>query len=146
MKKTEPGVEFEPASPLARAAFAVIVVLFVIAALGSEPFFERIGEWLAEDPDLALERVETFIAWIAVLSLPLLIGGVFVFRSGLNSIRTERFPPRGMWVLVDTRVVTGSRAVWRGRMLIVAALLLAACAIGLPAGLWYIIHAVADGS
>ena len=121
-------------------------MLFIFAAIGSDPFFERIGEWLAEDPDLALERVEEFIAWVAVASLPLLIIGVFVFRTGLRSIVSERFPPRGMWVIVDTPVVSGTRAKWRGRMMLVAALLIVAVAIGLPGGLWYIIHSVAEAS
>ena len=142
MKSTEPGVEIEPANPVARVAFAAIIVLFFLAAMGSDPFFERVGEWLSEDPDLALERVEEFIAWVAVASLPLLIIGVFVFRTGLRSIASERFPPRGMWVLVDTPVILGTRAKWRGRMMLLAALLIGAIAIGLPAGLWYIIHSI----
>lgn len=146
MKTTESGTEIEPANPIARIAFAAIIVLFILAAIGSDAFFERIGEWLSEDPDLALERVEEFIAWVAVASLPLLIIGVFVFRTGLKSIASERFPPQGMWVLVDTPVISGTRAKWRGRMMLVAAVLIAAVAIGLPAGLWYIIHSVAESS
>ena len=146
MKTTETGPEIEPANPIARIAFGAIIVLFIFAAIASDPFFERIGEWLSEDPDLALERVEEFIAWVAVASLPLLIIGVFVFRTGLRSIASERFPPQGMWVLVDTPVISGTRAKWRGRMMLVAAVLIAGIAIGLPAGLWYIIHTVAGSS
>ena len=146
MKDAKPGIEIEPANPIARIAFAAIIVLFVLAAIASDPFFERVGEWLSEDPDLALARIEEFIAWVAVASLPLLIIGVFVFRTGLRSIASERFPPHGMWVLVDTPVISGTRAKWRGRMMLVAAVLIAAVAIGLPAGLWYIIHSIAESS
>ena len=146
MKDPEPGVEIEPANQTARIAFAAIIVLFILAAFGSDPFFERVGEWLSEDPDLAVERVEEFIAWVAVASLPLLIIGVFVFRTGLRSIASARFPPHGMWVLVDTRVITGNRAKWRGRGMLVAALLIVGIAIGLPAGLWYIIHSITPSS
>lgn len=143
MAATGPAVEIEPAKPLARISCVVLVVLLVAVAFASDAFFERAGEWIAGEPDLALERVERFIAWVAVASLPLLIAGVLTFRSGLLTLSSERFPPYGMWLVVDTPVVTGSRAKWRGRMMLVGALLMMAIAISLPAGLWYIIHSIA---
>ena len=138
--------DVEPANPLARVVFAVLIVLLGVGIFASDAYFERIGEWISEDPNLALERVELFIAWIAVASLPLLIAGVLVFRTGLRSVASKRFPPRGMWVLVDTPVVTGSKARWRGRGMLVGAILMCGIAIGLPAGLWYIIHSIADSA
>ena len=146
MSTADPSSDVEPASPLARVVFAVLIVLLGVGVFASDAYFEQIGEWISEDPDLALARVEQFIAWIAVASLPLLIAGVLVFRTGLRSVTTARFPSSGMWVLVDTPVVIGSKAKWRGRMMMVAAVLMCGIAIGLPAGLWYIIHSVADSA
>ena len=146
MSTSETSSDVEPANPLARIVFVVLIVLLGVGVFASDAYFERVGEWISEDPDLALERVEQFIAWIAVASLPLLIAGVLVFRTGLRSVTSARFPPRGMWVLVDTPVVTGSKARWRGRMMMVGAVLMCGIAIGLPAGLWYIIHSVADSA
>ena len=146
MSTSGTSIDVEPANPLARVVFAALIVLLGVAVFASDAYFERISEWISADPDLALERVEQFIAWVAVASLPLLIAGVLIFRTGLRSVTSERFPPRGMWVLVDTPVVTGRKARWRGRMMLVGAILMCGIAIVLPAGLWYIIHSIADSA
>lgn len=131
-----------PASPMARVLFAAVVVVLLTAAFVGSRFLGKLNDWLVQDLDTAIQRFETLIAWLAALSLPVLIAGLFAIRSGWRSATSERFPPRGMWVLVDTPVETGARARFRGRMLIVGGFLMCAAAIGLPIVLWYIAHSV----
>ena len=133
----------DPPSTKARVVVAVLVILMFIAILFSEAVFDRVGDWIAEDPDQTLKRFDVFIVCIAVLSMPLLLGGALTFRSGSRSVAAERYPPAGMWLIVKTPVVTGPRAKRRGRKLQVAGVLMCALAIGFPLALWRIIHVVA---
>lgn len=132
----------ERSSKKARVILAVLAILLLIAMLFSRQFFEWVGHWLSEDPNKTVQRFDIFVAWIAVFSLPPFFGGILMYRSGLRTVASERFPPIGMLVVVDTLVQTGSRARFRGRLLQLGGILMCALAIGLPIALWYIVHSV----
>lgn len=138
----EPLDTIEPASRIAQIAVAAFALLLIALALSINPLLDRLGTWATEDPQRALERVETLVAWLAVISLPLLVAGVFTCRSGLRSIAAERFPPPGMWLIVDTRIETGSRARFRGRMLVLGGVVMSVTAVSVPAVLWYIVRSI----
>ena len=146
MAAPEPAQEIQPANHYARIALVVVAVAFILVAAIGAPYLERLNEWIGDEPDKALERVDTMIAWLAVLSIPLLFVSVFTCRSGLRALASERFPPRGMWVVVDTPVVTGRTARFRGRMMFFAGLLMGIIAVGFPVALWYVIHSVAESA
>lgn len=133
---------FERASNVARVVYACLIILAVVAIFFSGRFFGWLGDWLAEDPDQMLERFDKFIGWLVVFSLPLAIGGIFTYRNGRRAVASERFPPVGMWVVVDTPIERGARAKMRGRLLQLAALLMCAVALGFPFSLWYIVHSI----
>lgn len=138
----QPTEEVAPASTYARIGFAILIVLMLGAILFSERFFGAIGTWISEDPEKALERFDQFVAWIGVMSLPLLIAGVFTFRSGFRSVQSGRYPPEGMWLIVKTPIQHGARAVVRGRMMQAAGVLMGIIAIGFPIALWRIVHSI----
>ena len=54
---------------------------------------------------------------VILLLLVFIIPAVFLIRTGNKIIRSERFPFPGMKIMRDTKVVTGSRALFRGRLL-----------------------------
>jgi 4-amino-4-deoxy-L-arabinose transferase-like glycosyltransferase len=54
---------------------------------------------------------------VIVLLLVFIIPAVFLIQTGNKIIRSERFPFPGMKIMRDTKVVTGSRALFRGRFL-----------------------------
>ena len=136
----------ERASTKARVIFAAVAVLMFAAIIFSKRFFDWVGDWISEDPNQTLDRFDVFVVWIAVFSLPLLVGGVLTYKNGSSSVSSARFPPSGMWVIVDTQVETGSRAKFRGRLLQLGGALMCATAIGFPFALWYIVHSVVDAA
>jgi len=66
----------------------------------------------------------------AVLLAPLLALAVYLWALGGRVVRAREFPPPGLRVIRDTPIVTGERAVSRGRLLKVLAL---GCGIALAA-------------
>lgn len=134
------------ASKTARVMFAALAILMFVAIIFSKRFSVWVGRWLAEAPSQTLERFDIFVGWIAVFLLPLLAGGILTYRSGCRSVASERFPPTGMWVILDTPVETGSRARFRGRLLQYGGALMCAVALGFPFALWYIVHSIADAA
>ena len=61
-----------------------------------------------------------FVAEFIVIVFLLLfaIPAVFLIRTGKKIIRSERFPFPGMKVIHDTKLITGARAVFRGKALV----------------------------
>ena len=132
------------ASKMARVLFAVLAILLLIATLFSSRFFDWAGRWLAEEPSQTLQRFDVFIGWIFIFSLPILVGGFIMYMNGRRSVTSERFPPVGMCVLVDTPVETGSRAKLRGRFLQLAGFLICVVAVGFPVALWFVVRSIAE--
>jgi hypothetical protein len=136
----------EPANNKARILLAALVLLMLVTVWFGNESAARITQWVAADPDRTLERFDVVIAWTAVFFLPLLIAGIVTLRSGGRAVATERFPPKGMWVIVDTPVETGSRAKLRGRLLQLAGLFLCAVAIAIPIVLRAMVQSIAAAS
>lgn len=134
----------EPASNMARVMLAALAILMFVAIFYSDTFVDKIGRWIGDEPAQALERFDILVAWLAVLSLPLLAGGILTIRNGYRSVASERFPPAGMWVIFDTPIERGSRARLRGRLLQAGGALMCLVALGFPFALWYIMHSIAD--
>jgi hypothetical protein len=74
-----------------------------------------------------------FLAFLVLLAAAVIVSGVNIFRLGSRAIRSEQFPPPGMAVLRDTRIVRGARAVTLGRVQRVLGVLLICCAVALLA-------------
>ena len=80
------------------------------------------------DPGASTKRARVaFLALAALLLAPLLAFAVYLWSLGGRVLRAQEFPPPGLRVLRDTAVITGARAVSRGRLLKVLAV---SCAIG----------------
>lgn len=142
-ESNESNAAVEPAKNEARIGFAVLVVLLMTVVLFSQRFFDKAGAWISEDPQQALKRFDIFVTWIGIMSIPLLIAAVFTFRSGYRSVMSKRYPPTGMWLIVDTPIQQGDRAVLRGRMMQTAGVLMGLIAVGFPIALWWIVHSIA---
>ena len=72
-----------------------------------------------------------FLVLVGLLALPVIFVGVSVMRTGQSAIALQQFPPPGMKVIRDTRVLRGVRAVTLGRAQRVLGLLLILCALAL---------------
>lgn len=109
--------------------------LLIVAFDSYRPDLE---EWFLEAPERLSEKLNWMLAALAVLSLPLLFGAAHLWRLGQSVMEAGRFPPPGVAVVRDTPVITGAKAVLRGRFFKFAALILAACAVAVPTVLWWL--------
>ena len=136
--------EIQKASVGARIGLGVMVVAFFLAALLGQPYLDNLGEWIASDPEQAFERVYLMILVVSVFSVPLLAVGLMYVYLGSRAVSTERFPPEGMSVIVDTPIKRGREARSSGRRTRIGGVLLVILAIGFPAALYVIVRRLAE--
>jgi hypothetical protein len=80
-------------------------------------------DWVLADPAAAAEWAKLVFLLLAVLLLaPLLAFAAYTWSLGERVLRAREFPPPGLRVIRDTPVITGEKAVSRGRLLKVLAL------------------------
>jgi len=73
----------------------------------------------------------SFLGLLVLLAVAVIGSGVNVFRLGSRAIGSGQFPPPGLAVMRDTRVVYGRRAIMLGRVQRMLGVLLMACAVAL---------------
>lgn len=116
----------------ARMMLAVcVVVLFLIAALATSLIPRGQSHLQGREPIVTLRVLQGFTAFIFLSVLP--ISG-YLFWFGRRVVGSRQVPPPGTWVIFDTRVIEGERAVKRGQALMMLGILLAV--IVLFAGVW----------
>lgn len=123
------------ADPAARRKVALL--LSVGACVGAVLIvaFERyripLSDWVLAGPGASAQRARLALLLLAALLLaPLLALAAYLWSLGARVVRAQEFPPPGLRVIRDTAVITGARAVSRGRLLKVLALSCAiACAV-----------------
>jgi hypothetical protein len=99
----------------------------VIAA--SELYRVPLKDWVLADPERA--RV-ALLAIAALLLAPLAAFAVCLWWLGQKVLRVREYPPPGLRVIRDTPVLTGEKAISRGRLLkaLGAGLVIAAAVLG----------------
>ena len=120
------------ADPAARRKLALVLIVGACVGAILIVAFERyripLSDWLLADPGTSTKRARlAFLVLVALLLAPLLAFAVYLWSLGGRVLRAQEFPPPGLGVIRDTAVITGARAVSRGRLLKALAL---ACAIG----------------
>ncbi len=97
-------------------ASAAVVGALLISLL--ERYRDPLRYWILADPELSAQRLNIIIILLAVLFLAPLIGfAAYLWSLGGRILRAREFPPPGLRVIRDTRVVTGEAAVSRGHWL-----------------------------
>lgn len=89
------------------------------------------GQLEQAEPEDALHVIQLVIGFIFLSVIPF---GVYLFRLGCRVVTHRQMPPPGTKVIIDTKVLEGDKAVIRGRLIMVIALLLVA--LGLAGGLY----------
>lgn len=107
----------------------VVLVLVVGACVGALLIiaFERYripaSDWLLADTQTSAQRVRLiFLLLAALVVAPLFAFAAYVWSLGERVLRAREFPPPGLRVIRDITVITGEKAVSRGRLLKVLAL------------------------
>lgn len=133
--------EIRRADPAVRRQ--LVLVLAVGACAGALLFvvFERyripLRDWILAEPGASARRAKlVFLLLAALLLAPLLAFSAYLWSFGGRVLRAREFPPPGLRVIRDTPVLTGERAVSRGRLLKVLALGFGLASVALGLLLW----------
>jgi hypothetical protein len=130
--------EVRRADPTARRAAALVLVVgtcigaLLLAALTR--YRIPLSDWVLADRAQRIELV--FVILTALGSLPLLGLAVYLWSLGGKVVRAREFPPPGLRVVRDTAIVTGERAVLRGRLLKLLAIVCGTASVVLAGLLW----------
>jgi len=126
------------ADPAARRTLALVLVIGTgVGALLIAAFTRYripLSDWVLADRAQRIELV--FVILTALGSLPLLGLAVYLWSLGGKVVRAREFPPPGLRVVRDTAIVTGERAVLRGRLLKVLAIVCGTASVVLAGLLW----------
>jgi len=112
------------------------VVLIGWVLPGAEGYFEGLE---------ARKALGSIKVALVVLFLSILPIAAYLFTVGRNMMKHERFPPPGMKIIRDTKVVEGEKVKFRGQVVVVLSLVLTL--LGLLGALYssYLIDQLAKG-
>ena len=111
-------------------AYIVSVLVLAVLLRWVLPWSE--GRLEQAEPEVMLRIIRIVIAFIFLSIVPF---GGYLCLFGWRVIRHRQIPPPGIKVIVDTKVIEGDKAVTRGRLIIIVALILAI--LGLFGGLYF---------
>ena len=119
--------EVRRAEPTARWMAALILVagtcIGALLLVAFTRYRTPLSVWVLADPGSSAQRVKLVLLLPAALLLaPFLALAAYLWVLGGKVVRAREFPPPGLRVIRDTPIVTGERAVSRGRLLKVLAL------------------------
>ena len=123
------------ADPAARRWAVVVVVVgsFVgaLLILAFERYRVSLGDWVLAEPGEAAARARwVVLALAAALLAPMLSFAAYLWWLGRRVVDAQEFPPAGLRVIRDTVVLTGEKAISRGRVLKMLAVgCIAACVV-----------------
>lgn len=141
--------EVQPHHPGARRrallAVAVAAVLGGAAILALEPYLERVTHLADKDPRNALRQLTVLIKLVtAGIIVPMFAFVAWLLVLARRVLLAQRFPPPGMALARDTRILRGRQAHARAYVIVVVALALGAASIVLPVFLWRTLHLVQE--
>ena len=115
------------ADPTARRKVLLLLVVGTCIGALLIAAFERyripLSDWVRGDPGASAQRARLVLLCLGVLLIaPLLVLAGYLWSLGERIVRAREFPPPGMRVIRDTPVITGEKAISRGRLLKVLAL------------------------
>ncbi len=127
--------EIQAADPATRMHAMIVLVLAIGAAILARHyvglFLDDVDAQAVENPELALRRLKALLVILAMLmSCGLLVLATVVVWIGRRSAISDRFPPPGLPVLVDTHVRRGAAARRVARIGYAGGIFLALSALG----------------
>jgi len=132
------NAEIQRADPKERRKFAYILAVAAIAGVLVIVIYRHLLSWAVEDPQVAIERLSIVIATFYILTVPIVLVSRSMWAMGRAVITANRFPAPGMKVIRDAVVITGVKAVVRGRLLQGFAFGFSVIFLALPIVLWLI--------
>ena len=132
------GPSPQPAIRANKRVRAVAIAIWIVGALAGAaaiqwllPYSEQYVS--KQEPQAALRTMQILFAFLFLSVLPL---SVYLFRFGYRAVQWRQIPPPWTWVIRSTKIVEGSRAQQRGRIVMTLGALLfvlgLSCAIYFP--------------
>ena len=120
-----------------RKKILLITLLLVVAGVIFIFYFQNYLTGLKllakEYPELALQRIIYSMKIIIFMLMIIFAGaGIYFLRLGILTIKTSQFPPPGIKVIKDTRLIEGKNAVRKGVIIIILSMLFIISGIFLP--------------
>ncbi len=134
------SIGVQPADPATRRRAFLLLGAALVLGFALIPFGDRIavamqawiGSHMTGQPEEDLRRLGwVFYGVLGAMALFPVLSGMRVATIGREIVRTERYPPPGRPVIVNTPIRTGPPARRRGQILVALGALLVACGIGL---------------
>ena len=142
-------IEIQPADTKAKQkAIRILVVSTLVGAcaiLLFEYYRADIQAWLEDNIAILTQNTSVVFMVALVFISPILALCIYLFKLGVRIVQCKRFPPANYAVSRDTRVIEGSAAVRRGRLLQLLSIFLMITAGALPVIIWQIFRTL-DGS
>jgi len=99
--------------------YVVLVVIGVVLIGWVLPRSQDYLEGLEAQKALGILKVALVVLFLSILPL-----AAYLLAVGRKMMKTERFPPPGMKVISDTKVVEGEKVKFRGQVMVVLSLVL----------------------
>ena len=136
--------QIQKADPRARST---AIVLILVIGMAGAALMSATNTYLAElaalaetEPELAIARGVGLLKVVALAGgFGLMLLAAYVAHVSTRTRRAERFPPPGVRVFLDTRVIDGQRAVRRGNVGLLVAVVVVTCGLVLPVLVWRLI-------
>jgi len=141
--------QFQKADPAARRRALIILAAIAILGLILVPLLDRLGEglqeWMHDDPERAAPEVANLLRLLAVLmATPLVVLSLWLAWYAARVYSHGRFPPPGVAVLRDTRILEDAPARRRAVVGFILAALMLAFAVAASAALWRVARVVSS--
>jgi hypothetical protein len=113
-----------PADKNLRKKFFIFLGLVTMAVILVAPYMndyiDQIKQMSKENPDLAFKKsIFTLKVSLGLVSILLLMAGVYLISLARNTLKSGQYPPPGMRVIRETRLRTGMQAKMAGISLII---------------------------
>ena len=121
----------------------LLVVAGIIFILCFQNYLTGLRSLAEEYPELALQRIINSMKIIIFSVMIIYAGaGIYFLRLGILTIKASQFPPPGIKVIKDTRLIEGKNAVRKGIIIIILSMLFIISGILLPIQYYNIMHTI----
>lgn len=132
---------YQQADPEARRKLIVYLLIGAVIGAGAIYYYSELLADAIDDPELAFERLALIVNSLYVLVIPAIWFAVRIWRIARLTSEAESYPPPGIAVVRDTRIVTGGDALRRAFAMRLVAVLVVATSILLPTVLMMLVSA-----
>ena len=144
VRRTVPA-QIQKADPRARMTAVVLILVIGVAGAAlisaTNTYLAGLAALAEMQPEAAIARGAFVFKLVALAGgLGLMLLAAYVAHLAARVRRSERFPPPGVRVVRDTRILEGYRAKRRGDIGLLLAVVVAACGIVLPVLIWRLIN------